>query len=272
MQLTVQDNAVYINAGGVPWQGEKPWLCLVHGAALDHSVWVLFTRYFARQGYNVIAPDLPGHGHSAGEVPSSIEGMAEWLLELLDVAIATVPESGNTEIRLAGHSMGSLVALQAAATRPASFSHLLMLGTSVPMPVGDALLNAAKDNHQAAVDMVSIYGHSYQSRLGGNPVAGINVLQTAMALLSSAPAGVMHLGLAACNNYKAGLDAAATVSAKTTLILGDEDMMTPPRGASQLQQLLGAEKILLPDCGHMMLAERPEETLQAMLRALAAQH
>lgn len=267
MQLTVRDKAVYLNTGGVPWDSDKPWLCLVHGAALNHSVWVLFTRYFARQGYNLIVPDLPGHGASEGEVPETIEAMAEWLVELLDVAIATVPGASPNEIRLAGHSMGSLVALQAASLRD-SFSHLLMLGTTVPMPVGDALLNAAKDNHQAAVDMVSIYGHAYQSRLGGNPVAGINVLQTAMALLSSAPPGVMHLGLAACNNYTAGLDQAAKVKAKATLILGEEDMMTPPRGAAKLQQALKAQQQLLPACGHMMLAERPEETLQAMLSAL----
>lgn len=268
MQLTVHDKAVYLNAGGVPWQSDKPWLCLVHGAALDHSVWVLYTRYFARQGYNVITPDLPGHGHSAGDVPTSIEAMADWLLDFLDVAIASVPGADAEHVKIAGHSMGSLVCLQAAASRPAIFSHLLMLGTAVPMPVGDALLKAAKDNHQAAVDMVSIFGHSFQSRLGGNPVAGINVLQTAMALLGSAPPGVMHLGLAACNNYTDGLDAASRVEAKSTLILGEEDMMTQPRGAKKLQQALSAETIMLPACGHMMLAERPEETLQAMLKAL----
>lgn len=267
MQLTVQEKAVYLNMGGVPWESDKPWLCLVHGAALNHSVWVLFTRYFARQGYNLIVPDLPGHGASEGEVPSSIEAMADWLLELLDAAIATVPGASASEIRIAGHSMGSLVALQAASMRD-SFSHLLMLGTTVPMPVGDALLNAARDNHQAAVDMVSIYGHAYQSRLGGNPVAGINVLQTAMALLSSAPPGVMHLGLAACNNYTIGLAQAAKVKAKSTLILGEEDMMTPPQGALKLQQALNAKHLVLPACGHMMLAEKPEETLQAMLTAL----
>ena len=267
MQLTVRDKAVYLNTGGVDWQKDKPWLCLVHGAALDHSVWVLFTRYFARQGYNLIVPDLPGHGTSAGEVPPSIEAMAEWLNELLDVAINSVTGASATDIRLVGHSMGSLVALQAASTKD-RFSHLLMLGTSVPMPVGDALLNAAKDNDQAAIDMVSIYGHAYQSRLGGNPVAGINVLQTAMALLASAPPGVMHAGLDACNNYTAGLEQAGKVKARSTLILGEEDMMTPPRGTTKLQQELNSQVITLRRCGHMMLAEQPEQTLQAMLQGL----
>jgi len=137
------------------------------------------------------------------------------------------------------------------------------------MAVGDPLLLAAKDNHQAAIDMVSIYGHAFQSRLGGNPVAGINILESAMALLAKAGPGVMYKGLNACNNYQEGLAAAASVSAQATLILGQRDMMTPPRGARELQKVLGAQTVVLPGCGHMMLAEQPEATLQALLQALA---
>jgi len=275
MQLIVQDKPAYINTGGVPWQPDQPWLCLVHGAALDHSVWVLFTRYFARQGYNVVVPDLPGHGRSAGEAPETIESMADWLLDVLDAAFATLGPDASAAAEKAtsivGHSMGSLAALQAAASRPGLFSHLVLLGTSVPMPVGDALLDAARDNHQASIDMVSIFGHAFQSRLGGNPVAGINILESAMALLAAAPPGVMYRGLSACNNYSGGLQAAAAVSARATLILGEKDMMTPPVGAVDVHKALGPEAglITLSECGHMMLAEQPEKTLQSLLEALA---
>jgi len=257
--------SVYLNTGGVSWQDDNPWLCLVHGASLDHSVWVLYTRYFARQGYNVIAPDLPGHGHTEGSVPDSIEAMAEWLDGLFDeLGIA----ADSATMNLAGHSMGSLVALHTASLKPQRYHKLLLLGTAVPMAVGDALLNAAKDNHQAAVDMVSIFGHSFQSRLGGNPVAGINILGAGMRLLESAGPGVMYAGLNACNNYQAGLQAAAKVQAGSTLILGESDMMTRPAGARKIAETLSAQTIVLPRCGHMMLAEQPEATLQAMLKAL----
>ena len=274
MKLNLKSGSVYLNTGGVPWQDDKPWLCLVHGASLDHSVWVLYTRYFARQGYNVLAPDLPGHGHSEGSVPDSIEAMAEWLDGLFDeIGIApgstTNSASDSPSLSLAGHSMGSLVALHTASLNPQRFSNLLLLGTAVPMAVGEALLNAAKDNHHAAVDMVSIFGHSFQSRLGGNPVAGINILGAGMRLLESAGPGVMYTGLNACNNYQAGLQAAAQVQARSTLILGENDMMTRPSGAKKLAQTLSAETLLLPGSGHMMLAEQPESTLQAMLKALA---
>ena len=38
MKLNLKSGSVYLNTGGVPWQDDKPWLCLVHGASLDHSV------------------------------------------------------------------------------------------------------------------------------------------------------------------------------------------------------------------------------------------
>ncbi len=263
MEIELDSQAVYVNTGGMQWQDGQPWLCLVHGASLNHTVWVLYSRFFARNGYNVITPDLPGHGRSGGQVPETIDAMAEWLAALIEKV------GVDGKLALAGHSMGSLVALRAASLDRLSVDRLLLLGTATPMPVGDALLNAAKDNDMASIDMVSIFGHALQSRLGGNPVAGINMLQSGIRLMQQAKPGVMHRGLSACNRYLSGHEDAVKVSAKTTLILGDQDMMTQPAGATELGRIMGAETVLLERCGHMMLAEQPEQTLQAMLHALS---
>lgn len=262
MEIDLDSQSIYVNTGGMQWQDDQPWMCLVHGASLNHTVWVLYSRYFARNGYNVITPDLPGHGRSAGQVPDSIEGMGEWLAALIDKI------GVNGKLVLAGHSMGSLVTLHAAALEQLSVDHLILLGTASPMPVGDALLNAAKDNDLASIDMVSIFGHALQSRLGGNPVAGINLLRSAIKLMQQAGPGVMYRGLSACNRYLAGHDDAAKVTAQTTLILGELDMMTQPAGARELASIMNADTVILERCGHMMLAEQPEQTLQAMLDAL----
>ncbi len=83
----------------------------VHGAAHDHSVWAWQARYFAHHGFNVLAVDLPGHGRSAGEALDSVEAIANWIPDLLDVA-------GIDRAALVGHSLGSLAALEAAARHP----------------------------------------------------------------------------------------------------------------------------------------------------------
>jgi pimeloyl-ACP methyl ester carboxylesterase len=83
----------------------------VHGALHDHSVWTLLARWFAHHGHGVLAVDLPAHGGSEGPPCTDVEAGADWLLALLDAA-------GVRRAALAGHSMGSLIALEAAARAP----------------------------------------------------------------------------------------------------------------------------------------------------------
>ena len=48
----------------------------------------------------------------------------------------------STQAALVGHSFGSLIALEAAATAPERVSHLALVGTAYPMKVSPALLDA----------------------------------------------------------------------------------------------------------------------------------
>ena len=79
--------------------------------------------------------------------------------------------------------MGALVTLEAAYRAEDIISRLVLLGAAAPMPVAEPLLNAAKENDHSAVDMIMLYAHAYASQLGGNPVAGINILNSNMRLL-----------------------------------------------------------------------------------------
>ena len=78
-------------------------------------------RYFAHHGYSAAAIDLPGHGRSGGEPLTGIDEMAGWLGR----ARAAL---GLDRAVLAGHSMGSLIALCAAADNPGATERLILLG------------------------------------------------------------------------------------------------------------------------------------------------
>ena len=188
MKLEFNGAPVFIGQGGMPWQAHAPMLVLLHGAGMNRTVWVLQARYFARRGFNVVAPDLPGHGASGGEPLGSIDAQADWLLSLLDTLAVDYPLSLQRRI-LAGHSMGALCVLQAAATRPRGLAGILLFGCAWPMPVGQALLDAAAANDSAAIDMITIFSHAYASRLGHNPVAGISLLNTAGGVAAKCLAG-----------------------------------------------------------------------------------
>jgi len=272
MNIEIDGQSVFVGQGGVEWRAELPTLFMMHGAGMDRTVWVLLGRYFARHGYNVVLADLPGHGFSGGKPLTTIGAMANWVWTLLDT-LAEKTELSLDDVSLCGHSMGSLVCLQAAADRPDTTKRLILMASGYPMPVGKPLLDAAEANDHAAIDMICFFSHAYSSMLGHNPVAGINVYNSAEVLLAQAKPGVLFTALSACNNYQGGEDAIEAVKGKmdVVVIAGDSDRMTPlPRKPEEtLHARLDATLTLIPDCGHMMMAEQPEASLQALRKCLS---
>ena len=61
MRLSVAGAETYAYTAKRELDRRRPALIFVHGAANDHSVWALQSRYFAHHGYGVLAVDLPGH-------------------------------------------------------------------------------------------------------------------------------------------------------------------------------------------------------------------
>lgn len=261
MQLQVNDHSVFYSAGSGQTDATAPTLIFLHGAAMDHSVWVLPARYFARHGWNVVAPDLPGHGRSGGEPLGSIAELADWVIAMQDAL-------GVSRTALVGHSLGSLISFAVTARQPDRVSQLALLGTSAPMPVADGMLNAALDNDHAAIDMANIWSHSATGKLGRSGHPGQNNLNAGMRLMERSAPGVLHCDLAACNGFQA--DEFGVIDATRTLIIaGTSDQMTPARAGVQVAAgIANSEQCLLPGCGHSMLSEQPNEVLDALANFL----
>ena len=86
-----------------------------------------------------------------------------------------------------------------------------------------------------------------------------------MRLLERIPDGILGNDLAACKAYIGGEECARRVTCSTLLILGLCDLMTPPEGGAELAAAISnARCVMLADCGHMMLVEKPDETLDAL--------
>lgn len=258
MELTVAGQRVHVGTGGADFDRALPLIVFLHGAGLDHTVWALPARYFAHRGRAVLAVDLPGHGKSEGAPLPSIGAMADWVAELLDAV-------GAQKAALAGHSMGALVALEAAARHAGRVGALVLLGAAAKMPVHPDLLAAAEANDHAAFDLMTAWGFGPAGQLGGARVPGAWLMGGGERLLERVRPGVLHADLAACNAYAGGTDAAAKVACPTAVVMGAEDRMTPAKAGARLADAIpGARAVTIPACGHMMLAEKPDETLDAL--------
>jgi pimeloyl-ACP methyl ester carboxylesterase len=258
MRLHVDEREAYVYTGGHGFDAALPAVLFVHGAAHDHSIFALQSRYFAHHGRAVLAADLPGHGRSAGPALPSIEAIATWLGRLLGAA-------GVSKAAVVGHSMGALAALELAGREDGRVTRLALLGPAVPMAVSEALLDAARDDEPLAHALITGWSHSPAKQLGGNRQPGFWLAGQTRALLGRAGRGVLHDDLAACQAYAGGLAAAARVRCPVLLVLGARDQMAPARNAKALADALqDARSVTLPDTGHAMMIEQPDAVLDAL--------
>jgi pimeloyl-ACP methyl ester carboxylesterase len=266
MKLSVQGRTAYAYHGGKTFDPSLPCVVFVHGALHDHSCWTLLARWAAHHGHGVLAVDLPGHARSEGPPLDDVEALAGWLLALLDAA-------GVQKATLVGHSMGSLIALEAAGRAPERIERLVLMGTAYPMKVSEALLATALEDPHRAIDMVNAWSYSTLAGKPSFPGPGMWLHGSNRTLMLSMQAActstnLFHHEFSICDRYRGGEAAAARVTCPVSFVLGRADQMTVPKGARALAQTLKAQ-VHMVDSGHNLMTEAPDATLAALRSALA---
>jgi len=255
----------YAYTGGKPFDPALPCVLFMHGAMHDHSGWTLLARWCAHHGHGVLAVDQPGHGRSAGPPLPSVEALADWTLALMSAA-------GVQQATLVGHSMGTLIALEAAARAPKRATRLVLLGAAYPMKVSDALLGIAREAPLRAIDMVNALSISTPASKPGYPGPGAWVHGGNRALMRnqqalSSDVNLFEHDFRICDAYAGGAKAMAKVKCPTTLVVGERDQMTPPKATKELAAALKAKVVTVPT-GHHLMAEAPDAVLAALRGAL----
>lgn len=240
---------------------------MLHGAAHNSSVWDALALGLQQAGWAAMAPDLPGHGRCPGPALTTVESYADWVLKWAS-------HQGQHRLILVGHSMGALIALEAAARAAGNASitapqvvGLILLGATCPMVVSPALLTLALEDAGQAIQKVAQYSHARTA------VAAREADQTLMQVeqhqyAAAGHGNLLHHDLSLCNDYAVGLQSAARVACPSTLVVGLEDRMTPLASSAALQTALGAQRIELLT-GHNLMAEDPAGVLTAVLNVCA---
>lgn len=257
---------LHAGTGGGTRVDGAPELVFIHGAGMNHTGWAHQSRYFASRGWNVTAVDLPGHGDSEGDALDSVPACSEAVAADLD-------RRGIERATVVGHSMGAMIGLHLAATRPNLVERLALVGAGLALAVNPALLDATRDDPELAADAITDWGLSGQSHIGMAQSPGSwmdsGIRRHLGAEIKRHP-GSLAADFAATAAFD-GSDLAASVTCPVLVVSGSHDMMTPPKlGRAVVEAIPGTTYVELAGAGHMHMTERPKDLITALANFLAA--
>jgi pimeloyl-ACP methyl ester carboxylesterase len=262
MEFILDGKRVFAGTGGRAGDPAAPFVLLLHGAGMDHTVFAAQARALAHRGRNVLVFDLPGHGRSAGPALASIAALADWVL-------AAASACGAERFRLAGHSMGALVALETAARGGARVEALALIGFAPEMRVHPELLAAARAGAPAAIELMTSWSFAAAGQFGGARMPGLYLPGVALRLLERADKSSLAADLAACDAYRGAADSAGKIRCPVLLLLGGADRMTPASQArSFAPRFADARVSVLAGAGHLLMIEEPRACLEALRAVL----
>ena len=247
---------MFISTGGTDTDENKPSILLMHGSGLSHIVWSLHEQFYVAQGFNVLSVDLPGHGNSDGPSLKSIEGISDWVKELMK-------KLSIHKINFIGHSQGCLVGVDFASRYPDLINKLVLVGGSYKLPVNQDLLDLAEAGDEKALLLMMKWGYEgSKAFIGGNPLK--KIINSTREIRE-----ILYVDLNACNNYKSGKESIEKIQCSTLCIFGDLDKMVPLEvGNKMAEKIKNSEVKIMNDCGHMIIFERALEMRKSVIEFL----
>ena len=263
---------------------------LLHGFCSNKESWnVQMTQLILRWANNIriISYDHRGHGDSGSASMHTyrIDRLADDLAELLVALGVTGP------LTLAGHSMGGMTALaylrRPAGKRPVEPQSLVLVATAagnlgsrglgrlLSTPATNMLYHFVHRMPRAGTDEVvqflsrpvcaALTRHGgYSQTTPRSPVA------MSAAAIRATPSATKVGFLRGLKEYDCS-QTLSSITAKTTIISGGADKLTPVWHARELaDRIPGATLIHRPTAGHTLLHEIPQVVTEAISSAIAA--
>jgi pimeloyl-ACP methyl ester carboxylesterase len=255
----------------------------LHGLCLNQTEWdrqISYLRYRYGRSVRVISYDHRGHGRS-GSAPMNtyrIDRLADDLAQVLIALDVTGP------LTLVGHSMGGMTALaylrRPAAKRPVEPHGLVLVATAagklserglgrlLATPAPAALVGLVERTPQYALHALTgpVCATLRRWRGHGNSATLAAVTVAALATTPVATAVGFLPSLRAYDQYAT----LPTIHARTLVISGGADPLTPPSHAADMTAGIGgAEHVHVPYAGHMLPQQVPQVINDAIRRTFA---
>lgn len=254
---TINSKSLYYSHQGKP---EGSPIVFVHGLGGTSEYYTpLISSLSLSQSHSLHLFDLEGHGLSPTTATSalSISSFASDLHAIFSHASLTTSSSPPTTTLIA-HSMGCLVALTFILAHPSLVQNLILIGPPPsPLPPLASTNTAARaalvreKGMAAVVDAITTAGTSAKTK-DSNPLA---VAAVRLSLLGQEPEAYAK----ACSALAGATDTLeiGKVVARTLIVTGDEDKVSPPALCWKMQKEMGerCEVVVLEGVGHWHVFE-----------------
>jgi len=230
----------------------RPSALLIHGAGASSAIWMMVLARVARAGH-AVAIDLPGHGPSAAD-GAALDGAPGLTLARYRDAVGEL--AGTLCLGpawLVGHSLGALVAIEAALAWPDKVRGLVLCAAAPRLPIDPELARLLRDDPARVIAWLADNALS--------PRAKPAVRRGFLAAGEATPADVTRADF----EIVRATDVSARIDALACPVIwmdGADDRIVPPTEGRQ------GQIVTLPDVGHLAPIEAPAAVAAAITAAL----
>lgn len=224
-------------------KGKDVDIVYIHGSGCDATLWE--SQLSDIGGYAV---DMPNHGESCKAEIRDIDDYAYFVAKAIKKILG--------EAIVVGHSLGGAVAQKVYLNHPKVVKGLILVGTGVRLRVLPQILEGLKEKPEETAKMTSRYAFSDEK------------LADEFSKLFAERATILLKDLSLCNRfdllekYRGG---EIKIDVPTLIIVGERDMLTPVKYSEFLKQHIpNSEMVVIPEAGHMVMLEKPEEFNRAV--------
>lgn len=245
--------------------GSGPVVVLLHGLADEAGVWQPVIEPLVKAGYRVVVPDQIGHGRS--DKPT----FGYRLATFTDFVHAFLTELKIERAILVGNSLGGWVSTDLAIRYPEKISALVNVCgpgfADLPKTAPVSFDNLRLSSRVQARALIPYLFHDAE-KWGTDEVVDGLIMQRVIN-------GDGHTIDSFIESVKRGEDAIdgklGKVQVPTLLLWGASDRLVPVSVAERFQRgIRGAQKHVIPRCGHMPQVECPTEFTAALLSFLTS--
>jgi len=253
MQVMINGAPIWIADTETKGSKQPPSLFFVHGAGGDASVWNAQVDYFRGKHFTYCI-ELPGHGRSGGSEKESILKYARWVRLAIEKGVP------SKSLVLVGHSMGGAIALEIGTNPPEAVKGIVLIGAGAKLGVLPAIFEMLEKNPD------DFFRTMEKAAFGSNTSSAVR--ERILNVMRKSPPSVIAKDFRACDRFDIR-NRLQDIRFPALICCGEEDQLTPVKYSEYLQENLPASRLeVIPQAGHMAMAEQPEALNQALIAFL----